>query len=362
MTKELFKFLYLKKKYYLINIIFSILLFFSYFLIFKGIYTYEIILNVNNNILNNNLKIINITKHYHKHFKSQIEPQFFEYIYDFDESKIKNSHGYYKRVSQSNNIKSLKSFINIHNDYFIKDLSKNTYLSNLQEKGNFVNYLVHTNNILDQNQIIRLKKDITMFLNNNTKDYMKKKIIDFNISEVTHWINNLDSKKKEYVDREKAYKIIAEKDLNKLNKIIYNINVTYIIYNLAEYCEMNFLEGDDNNYDCLFIKKSIKKKIYTRLNELLYNLNESIFVIDKANYFFNKLKKINFKIVNSIIDYRDNHNENYFIVDNDLINKHKTINKSLFIMQFSYLIKFLSFIVILFILHIIFYIYKFKNE
>tara|TARA_B100001057_G_scaffold204567_1_gene205229 strand:+ start:602 stop:1684 length:1083 start_codon:yes stop_codon:yes gene_type:complete len=360
MTKELFKFLHLKKKFYLINIIFSTVLFFCYIFIYKGIFSYEILVNVNNNILNNGLKIISITNHYKKYSKSKIEPHIVQYIYYFDNSKIINSHGYYKRVSQSNNFNSLKSNINMNKDYFIKDLSKNTYLSNFQGKDNFVNYIVSINSILDQNQIFQIKKDIAAFLNNNTKDYIEKKIIDFNISEATHRINNLDSVKKEYIDREKAYQTKAQKDLNELNKILYNINDTY--NDLVEYCEMNFLKSDDNNHVCFFANKSNKKKLYTLENDLLYDLNQSNQQVDKVNYLFNEVKKINFKIINSILDYRDNYNENYFIVDNDLLNKHKIIDKPFFIMQFSNLIKFLSFIIILFILHIIFYIYKFKNE
>ena len=65
----------------------------------------------------------------------------------------------------------------MNKDYFIKDLSKNSYLSNFQQKANFVNYIVSTNSILNQNQIFQIKKDIAAFLNNNTKDHIKKKLL-----------------------------------------------------------------------------------------------------------------------------------------------------------------------------------------
>lgn len=348
MTKKLFKYLYSKKKFYLINIIFATIIFFSYFFVFKGIFSHEIVLKINRDIVVNNLRIVSVTKHFEKYLQFQIDNTLGDLIYNFDATKFLNTSKYFKTISKGENLESLKSHINRNKDYFVKDLSKDSYLSNFQQKAFMINYVVKTNNSLENDQINQIRNDIIIFLNNNSKAFTKT-VIDFNIDYSRKFINDLDVQKKFIFEREFPIIENANNFLGIFNELKNNT------YNLVEYCERNFLKGDTKGNVCYYSNENNKKKYESMLNN-------SLFTLKNANNTFNIAKKINFKLVNSIINYRDNFNENYFVADYRLINKYKKNYHNLFITQFSYLIKFLSFIVISMILHIIFYIYKFNDE
>ena len=111
MTKKLFKYLYSKKKFYLINIIFATIIFFSYFFVFKGIFSHEIVLKINRDIVVNNLRIVSVTKHYEKYLQFQIDNTLGDLIYNFDATKFLNTSKYFKTISKGENLESLKSHI-----------------------------------------------------------------------------------------------------------------------------------------------------------------------------------------------------------------------------------------------------------